>query len=111
MPQIVDTRPALAFRRFNSGAPQDVDKAACDGMRRVTHVALIVQNRPDSGLCGIFALRLASRYPRSADNALSANGRNLDLKNFVSRMVTVPTCRSISARFRRASSPNRNPAQ
>jgi hypothetical protein len=54
---------------------------------------------------------LASRYSRNAVSAVSANGRILDLKNVVSRMVIVPTCRSTSARFRRASFPNRSPAQ
>ena len=42
---------------------------------------------------------------------LAANGRILDLKNFVSRMVIVPICRSTSPRLRRAISLMRSPAQ
>src|SRR3981081_1754152 len=72
MPQIVDTRPALAFRRFNSDPPQDVDKAACDGMRRVTHVALIVPEQARFG--ALWHLRLASRlqiFPQRRQRTVS----------------------------------------
>jgi len=48
---------------------------------------------------------------RLAASALSVKGRILDLKNFVSRMVIVPDCRSTSPRSRRAISLSRSPAQ
>src|SRR5450756_739582 len=40
--QVVDARASLAFRRLESGTPQDVDKATGDGVRRVARIALIV---------------------------------------------------------------------
>jgi hypothetical protein len=65
--------------------------------------------RPDSAFGELAADEVG--FPVVGTLAVSANGRILDLKNVVSRMVIVPTCRSTSARFRRASFPNRSPAQ
>ena len=94
-----------------SGAAQYVYEPPCDAMRGVTIVSLVM---PEQARVRILRrLRLAPRfkYSRSAATALSDNGRILDLKNFVSRMVIVPACRSTSPRFRRAISLSRSPAQ
>src|SRR5260221_11007344 len=40
MTQIVDARASLAFRRLNSGTPQDVDYAPWDAIGRLARVAL-----------------------------------------------------------------------
>src|SRR5260370_11061517 len=59
MTQVVDSRASLAFRRLNSGTPQDVDEAPCDAMRRVARIALIVPEQARFG--ALWHLRLASR--------------------------------------------------
>lgn len=109
--QVVDARTGLALRRFDPGTPQYIDEPICDAMRSVACVSLIVPEQAGIGLCGAFAWRLASRYSRNADNALSVKGRILHFEELRSRIVIVPACRTTSPRSRRASSPECNPAQ
>jgi hypothetical protein len=79
------------------------------GMRREDHGRYLA-----AGVCIAIILLSASGHAsaiRAFGEVEPGGGKILDLKNFVSRMVIVPTCRSTSARVRRLSSPNRNPAQ
>ena len=110
--QVVNARTSLALRRLDPGAPQYVDEARCDALRRVACVSLIVPEQSRNPGFAAPSPRVSPRDIHAMPTAhCRSKGRILDLKNFVSRMVIVPDCRSTSPRSRRASSPIRNPAQ
>ena len=74
--QVVNARTGLALRRLDPGTPQDVDEPPCDALTTCSvHFPDRARTNRNPGFAAPSPCRLASRYSRSADNALSVNGR------------------------------------